>query len=133
MGTHPSDKWRVLPAEPGDFADELRHLERIAIDVSPEDVFEAREVLTESHLSKGIDDLAPHGVDGPTSSSKRWCFTRSRASRRARSVPLSSKPCAAWRYLAQRGLLGGDGVDFREGDDGITEPTLAQGRAALCA
>jgi len=37
------------------------------------------------------------------------------------------------RYLARRGLLGGDGVDSREGDDGETEPTLAQGHAALCA
>ena len=34
------------------------------------------------------------------------------------------------RYLARRGLLG---VDSREGDDGETEPTLAQGHAALCA
>ena len=37
------------------------------------------------------------------------------------------------RYLARRGLLGGDGVDSGEGDDGETEPTLAQGHAALCA
>ena len=37
------------------------------------------------------------------------------------------------RYLARRGLLGGDGVDSRELDDGETEPTLAQGHAALCA
>ena len=37
------------------------------------------------------------------------------------------------RYLTRSGLLGGDGVDSCAGDDGETEPTLAQGHAALCA